>query len=182
MSALAWPPPSLRCVQAGLTAAPDSAVLAAELQALTICRQAVGEEHTDTAECHLAVGATLHALGRLDDAWAAKQAGVDTCRAVHGEQHERTAAASESAGVTLYELGRLSEALKAMQRALQINRVVLGEEHKQTASAYDALGVTLHVLGHWARLRRPSVGRWTSAKHCTGRSTRRQPSPANHWV
>ena len=124
-----------------------SEALKSQQRALDISMELLQEDHTNTADRHLKLGATHHSTGDCKSALKSKTRTLDSRIELFGKEHARTANSYGSLGETQHSLGEYTSALASKQHALDIHLKLFGEEHADTANSYHSLAITHHSLG-----------------------------------
>jgi CHAT domain-containing protein/tetratricopeptide (TPR) repeat protein len=122
-------------------------------QVAELSRQALGEDHPDTAASLNNLGALLQAMGDLAGARPHYERALAIHRRVLGEDHPDIAASLNHLGLLLQAMGDLAGARPYYERALAIRRQALGEDHPDTAQSLNNLGVLLQATGDLAGAR-----------------------------
>ncbi len=133
---------------------------------LEIWREALGEEHPDTARAYNNLGLNLDYQGKSAEAMPPLQKALATWRKVLGEDHPDTATACNNLALSLDHQGRYAEAMPLYREALAIRRKVLGEDHRDTAGSYSNIAVLLDRRGQHADaepLHRKARAAWRKA-------------------
>jgi tetratricopeptide (TPR) repeat protein len=119
-------------------------------KALAITRQALGEDHPDTAQSYNNLARNLAAQGKYDEAHPPYEKALAIWRRALGEDHPDTASGYNNVAVNLNAQGKYVEAQPLNEKALAILRKALGEEHALTASGYNNLAYNLNAQGKYA--------------------------------
>jgi tetratricopeptide (TPR) repeat protein len=122
-------------------------------EALANLRQALGEDHPETALASSKVGLNLDAQGRHAEAQPLHEKALASYRKVLGEHHPLTATSGNHLGSNLHAQGRYARALLLFEKALAVRRTVLGDWHPDTAIGCTNVALTLNALGQHARAR-----------------------------
>jgi tetratricopeptide (TPR) repeat protein len=101
-------------------------------------------------------GATLHNIGRLEDAARVGQQAVTLSQTLvdlgHDKHKEHLALALRNYGVTLYAIGRLEDAARVKQEAVTVSQTLVdlgSDKHEEhLALALRDYAVTLRKIGH----------------------------------
>jgi tetratricopeptide (TPR) repeat protein len=119
-------------------------------KALAIYRQALGEEHPDTARSYNNVAANLDAQGKHAEAGPLFHQALAIRRQALGEEHPLTALSYNNVAFNLHAQGKYAEAGPLYHKALAICRKALGEDHPLTAQSYNNVAANLDAQGKHA--------------------------------
>ncbi len=118
-------------------------------RALAIWRQALGEDHPNTAECYNSVAANLAAQGRHREAQPLFERALAIRRNVLGEDHPVTAKSYNFVAENFRAQQRFGKAQPLYERALEIRQKESGEGHADTAASYHNLAANLAAQGRY---------------------------------
>ncbi|MCG3126480.1 MAG: Serine/threonine-protein kinase PknD [Phycisphaerae bacterium] len=118
--------------------------------ALAERRQALGEEHPETAAAMIALGNTLCQRGRFEEAQSHLARAVEILRRAFGEDDLRTLDAMWSSGALRRAMGRLEEAQAIFRDVLARQQGLLGVAHPSTLLTLESLGWVLMERGEMA--------------------------------
>ncbi len=119
-------------------------------RALTIRRQLLGNEQSDTLDSMIDMGILLMSMGKYTEALPHCREALDTSRRVLGNDHPSTLNAMSSMSLLLVEMGQNAEALSYCHATLDTRRRVLGSQHPKTLSAISEMGTLLIRMGKYA--------------------------------
>jgi CHAT domain-containing protein/tetratricopeptide (TPR) repeat protein len=117
---------------------------------LRVTRQALGEEHPDTARGYYKLASNLQGQGKYAQAEPLLQKALAVCRKLLGEEHPYTALTYNSLALDLNAQGHLAEAEPLLRKAVAVSRKALGPEHLQTGAVYNNLATNLNAQGRYA--------------------------------
>ncbi|WP_376794538.1 tetratricopeptide repeat protein [Thermogemmatispora sp.] len=116
-------------------------------RSLSICEQALGPHHPDTATSLNNLALLYHALGRLHDALPLYQRSLSIHEQALGPHHPDTASSLNDLASLYRDLGRFEDALPLAQRSLSICEQALGPDDPDTASSLYTLALLYRDLG-----------------------------------
>ncbi len=102
------------------------------VRALTLRREALGEEHDATVRTTALLGLVHWRRGRLDEAEPLMTRALEISRRIHGDEHEATLAYEMNLATVLRAKGRHAEAEPIYRHNLEVKQRVLGPEHAGT--------------------------------------------------
>ncbi len=118
-------------------------------QLLEFCRDALGEEHPDTATSYNLVASNLNAQGKYKEAEIGYRLALTIRRKVLGEEHLDTATSYSNVGANHGSQGRYKQAEVGLSKALAICVKLRGEEHSDTARNYNNLAMNRNAQGRY---------------------------------
>jgi tetratricopeptide (TPR) repeat protein len=110
-------------------------------------RQALGEDHPDTAQAYNDLAITLNALGRYPQADEGYRKALDIRQKALGEDHPESAKSYNNVAFNQQAQAQHPRAEKGFRMALAIFRRVVGEEHVLTAQAYHNVAMSMEFQG-----------------------------------
>jgi CHAT domain-containing protein/tetratricopeptide (TPR) repeat protein len=119
-------------------------------QVLELRRQALGEEHLETARAYNNLAGTLRDQGKYAAAQPLLDRALAICRKVLGEEHRETARTYGNLATILDDQGKYAEAQPLHEKALAIDRKVFGEDHLATVISCNNLALNLTEQGKYA--------------------------------
>jgi serine/threonine protein kinase/tetratricopeptide (TPR) repeat protein len=116
-------------------------------RALSIRRNALGEDHPSTLKSQAAAGSLLLSRGAFDEAETPLTAALEGFRRLYGDEHPDTLAAINDFGILRKDQGRLAEAEPFLRQALAGRRRVLGDDDADTLDSLNNIGSLLVSQG-----------------------------------
>jgi tetratricopeptide (TPR) repeat protein len=145
--------------------------------ALAFARRAVESARHDprdaSAEPLRALGATLAALERFEEARRAVEEALDIDRRQHGPEAAETARSLSQLGNLYLRWARPEDALMPLQQATAIDQLQLGPAHPFIADDLYDLGIAYDALNRPDRARRMLLAALVVLDHCAGGDTSR---------
>ncbi|KAI9813330.1 MAG: hypothetical protein M1832_006345 [Thelocarpon impressellum] len=117
------------------------------LEAWSIFRETLGDEHPDTISAMSNLAITLGDQGKLDEAASMRQQVLEKRRHILGDEHPDTITAMSNLAVTLSNQGKLDEAASMRQQVLEKRQQILGDEHPDTITAMSNMAIALSYQG-----------------------------------
>jgi CHAT domain-containing protein/Flp pilus assembly protein TadD len=119
-------------------------------KALAIRRNALGEEHPDTAQSCRSLAVALKAQRQYSEAELLYRKALEIRRKVLGEEHPDTGQSYNNLGQILDARNQYAPAELFYRQALKICRARRGEGHRDTATVYGNLAGNLRIQGQYA--------------------------------
>jgi tetratricopeptide (TPR) repeat protein len=116
-------------------------------KALTVCEEALGPKHPDTARTYNKLAYNLLAQGRAQEAEPLHRKALAVCEKALGLDHPDTGASYSGLAHDLQIQGRAQEAEPLHRKALAVFEEVLGPKDPDTATNYNNLGSNLDAQG-----------------------------------
>ncbi len=116
-------------------------------RALAINRQALGENHPETATTEVNLSGELLAVGRVGESVKLGQLALANFEATLGPQHPRTAAAASTLADALRASKNPANAEKLYRQALAIDEAAYGPNHPETLGNMKTLATFLRERG-----------------------------------
>ncbi|KAL9950378.1 hypothetical protein ACROYT_G042866 [Oculina patagonica] len=138
---------SLRLFGAGVTQHSRGEYISVLEPKKHIRRKLFGEEHSETADSYLSVGATQHPVEDYNSALEFKKGALEIRRKLFGE-HPLTTNNNHEVRVTQHSLEDYTSALYE-RSSLDIIMRLFGEEHPTITCTYHSVGVTQHSLADY---------------------------------
>jgi eukaryotic-like serine/threonine-protein kinase len=128
----------------------NDAALMLEDRALSIRRDAFGDEHADTAAAIWLKSAILMNQGRIEEADKLFQHALDLHIKLMGKDHADTLSLINNLGYVRNHQGRLEESAALYREALEGRRRVLGNDNADTIRSINNVGMSLQQLGKFS--------------------------------
>ncbi|MEE2906361.1 MAG: tetratricopeptide repeat protein [Planctomycetota bacterium] len=119
------------------------------VEALTIYRKFLGDEHPDTLRSIYAMGVLLRNQGKYEEATPYNVEALETRRRVLGDEHPDTLWSLNAMGSLLKRQGKYEEAMPYFTEALEAQRRVQGDEHPDTLGSIGNMGHLLSEQGKY---------------------------------
>jgi non-specific serine/threonine protein kinase/serine/threonine-protein kinase len=116
-------------------------------QALSIRREALGDDHPSTLSSIQNMGWLLQQQGKLDEAEPFYREALEGKRRVLGDDHPSTLGSINHMGLLLMDQGKLDEAEPLCRKALEGLRHILGDDHPSTLNSILGMGNLLARQG-----------------------------------
>jgi tetratricopeptide (TPR) repeat protein len=119
-------------------------------KALAIYRQALGEDHPQTARGYNDVAYSLANQRKYGEAQPLFEKALAICRKTLGEEHPHTAFGYNNVAGNLHAQWKYGEAQPLLEKALALRRKALGEDHPDTTQSYHNVTANLEAQGKYA--------------------------------
>jgi tetratricopeptide (TPR) repeat protein len=122
-------------------------------RALTLTREALGDDHPEVGDRYDRLGRVLQGLGDYRGAKQQFEQALRIAEANKDQQDFELGSRHSNLGVVLRNLGDLAGARTHQERAVAIGQATLGPDHPETATRHSNLGSVLWSLGDLAGAR-----------------------------
>ncbi|MBR5714343.1 MAG: tetratricopeptide repeat protein [Clostridia bacterium] len=120
-------------------------------RAADLRREALGEEHPDTAASYNNIAGVYYVKGEYDLALEYSEKALAIREKVLGREHPSTAGSYYNIGLVYYDKGEYDRALEYSKKVLAINEKVYGKEHPHTATSYNNIVKMYRSKGEYDR-------------------------------
>ena len=120
-------------------------------RAADLRREALGVEHSDTADSYNNIAEVYRAKGEYDLAFLYHKIALAIRENVLGKEHPDTATSYNNIAGVYYANGEYDRALEYCEKAIAIREKVLGKEHPGTAASYNIIALVYDAKGEYDR-------------------------------